>query len=557
MSAASVRGKVVAAFLAGTITEISDIGGTTLGVPAATDTIRRMLKSASDTSPALPAAEEVTAVPVPVEPDDRYGGRFTFAGSLRNRAARGTLINSAFMLGLGILSLLKGFILARFLSRADYGVWGVIIVSLSTLLWLKQVGIGDKFIQQDELDQELAFQKAFTLELAITGLCVLVMAAVVPLLVLLYDLPQIVLPSLVIAAALLVSVFQAPIWVYYRRMDFARERSLSAVDPVTQFIVSIALALAGAGYWSFVGGIAAGACASSVVAAAVSPFKLRLRYERGTLRSYWSFSAPLVVAGISSMAMSWSAVVAAKLELGVAAVGVIALASNITAFTDRVDAMVTGALYPAICAIRDRTALLYESLVKSNRLALMWAVPFGVGVTLFCSDLVRYAIGERWRPAVIVLEVYGVAAAINHVGFNWTAYFRAIGETRPIAAANVAATVVFVVIGIPLLLAFGLPGFAGGVAIQGLLALVLRAYYLQRIFPAFHFLRHAARSFAPTVPAAAAVLLIRVLDRGTHSLGLALGELALYIAIAALATWWLESELLRDAASLVRRERTP
>ena len=66
----------------------------------------------------------------------------------------------------------------------------------------------------------------------------------------------------------------------------------------------------------------------------------------------------------------------------------------------------------------------------------MWAVPFGVGVTLFCPDLVHFGIGERWRSAIVVLQVYGVAAAINHVGFNWTAYFRALDRTRPIAVAS-------------------------------------------------------------------------------------------------------------------------
>ena len=88
--------------------------------------------------------------------------------------------------------------------------------------------------------------------------------------------------------------------------------------------------------------------------------------------------------------------------------------------------------------------MLYESLVKSNRLALMWAVPFGDRRDLFCSDLVRFVLGERWRPAVVLLQVYGVTAAINHVGFNWTAYFRAIGRTRPIAVGDRRATAVFI-----------------------------------------------------------------------------------------------------------------
>jgi PST family polysaccharide transporter len=517
--------------------------------------MRRMTQSAPPVPSAPGSEEELQSAAIAPGAADRFGGRFSFSGSLRVRAARGTLINTGFTVGLGLLGLLKGFILAGFLSRTDYGIWGILVVSLGTLLWVKQVGIGDKFIQQDELDQERAFQKAFTLELAFTAMCVLLIVVAAPVLVVVYDLPQLAAPSAVVAVVLLISVFQAPLWVYYRKMEFARQRALAAVDPVVGFIASVALAAAGAGYWAFIGGLAAGVCAASAVAVWRSPFRLRLRYEPGALRSYWSFSAPLIVAGVASFVMAWSAVIAAKLDLGVAAVGVIALASNITMFTDRVDQLVTGALYPAICAVRDQTSLLYESLVKSNRLALMWAVPFGVGITLFSSDLVHFGIGERWRPAVTVLEVYGLAAAINHVGFNWTAYFRARGETRPIAVANLAATATFLVAGIPLLLAFGLPGFAAGIALQGLAALAMRAFYLQRIFPGFDFLLHAVRSFLPTVPAAGAVLLLRIAVPGRRTVVLALAELTVYVAVTAAFTWYLESSLLREAVDSVRGRR--
>ena len=270
--------------------------------------------------------------------DESYGGRFSFPRLAQNPAARGrTLINTGFDIGIGGLGLLKGFILAGFLSRADYGIWGVIVVSLATLVWLKQGGIGDKYVQQDEPDQELAFQQAFTLELLLTLGCVVLIALALPLLVLIYDLPQIVAPSAVIAAALVISVWQAPQWIYYRRMEFGRQRALTAVDPVVGFVVSVALAVAGAGYWAFVIGLAAGATASSLASTWRSPYKARWRFERGALRKYTSFSGPLLVAGLASFVMAWSAVIAAKLDLGVAAVGVIALAENIASFTDRVD----------------------------------------------------------------------------------------------------------------------------------------------------------------------------------------------------------------------------
>ena len=145
----------------------------------------------------------------------------------------------------------------------------------------------------------------------------------------------------------------------------------------------------------------------------------------------------------------------------------------------------------------------------------MWGVPFGVGVSLFGADLVHLVIGDRWRAAILLLQVYGITAAINHVGFNWTAYFRARWTGRGRSPwSPVAAAVVLLGVGIPLMILLGLRGFAIGVAAQALAALVLRAVYLGRLFAGFSFLRHAARAFVPTVPAAAVVLAARWLDPG-------------------------------------------
>ena len=479
--------------------------------------------------------------------EDAVSGAPRFTGSLRTRAARGTVVNTVFSVGLGGLTLVRGFVLAAFLTPSDYGIWGVLAVSLGALLFFKAAGIGDRFVAQDAEDQTAAFQRALTAELVLTAACVVLMAVAVPLLILVYDLPSLLWPSVVIAGTLLVSVFQAPQWIFYRRMDFVAQRVMTAVDPVVGFAVSVALAVAGAGYWAFVAGMAAGTCAASLVAVWRSPFPIRLRFEPGMMREYRAFSGPLLVAGAAGSAMAFGAALAVKLQLGVAAVGTIALAYNVVSFTDSVDQLITGTLYPAICAVRDRTDVLYESLVKSNRLTLMWGVPFGVGVSLFGADLVHLVIGDRWRGAILLLQVYGITAAINHVGFNWTAYFRALNRTRPMAVVTVAAAVVLLGAGIPLMVLLGLRGFAIGIVAQGLVALVLRAVYLGRLFSGFSFLRHAARAFVPTVPATLVVLVARWLDPGHRNLGRALAELAVYALITVAATWRSERGLLREA----------
>src|SRR3954468_2198091 len=75
--------------------------------------------------------------------------------SLRRHAARGTIINGAFLVGLNTLGLMRGFLLAGFLATFDYGGRGVLSVAVAGLFWFKDVGVPDKYVQQDEADQQL------------------------------------------------------------------------------------------------------------------------------------------------------------------------------------------------------------------------------------------------------------------------------------------------------------------------------------------------------------------------------------------------------------------
>ena len=246
---------------------------------------------------------------------------------MRRRTARGTLVNAAFSSGLAGVGLLRQLAISIFLTASEFGFWGLILISVMTLLWFKDVGVSDKFIQQDEPDQELAFQKAFTLNLAWTGLFFVLILAAIPVFALLYGRSDVIVPGFVLSLVVLGTALQSPTWIFYREMRFARQRALIAIDPVVSLVVTVALGAAGAGYWSLIIGGVAGSWLAAAAALRASPYPIRLRWDRRAARDYFSFSWPLFVATASQATVVLGAVFASKAAVGLAGLGAIALAN--------------------------------------------------------------------------------------------------------------------------------------------------------------------------------------------------------------------------------------
>jgi O-antigen/teichoic acid export membrane protein len=474
----------------------------------------------------------------------------------RRRTAGGVLINSAFQVGLVAASALRGVVVAAFLTRSDYGIWGIVSLTLWTALSLKTVfGASDKYIQQSDEDQEAAFQRAFTVEVIFAAIIAPVAVGVVFGSAYAAGHQAILAPGLVMLLMLPSIALQFPIATFYRRMEYRRQRKLQAVEPIVGAVVMVTLAILGAGYWSFVIGALAGSWSSALVTVRASPYKLRWRYDRGTLGSYVRFSLPLLISSASMLAVFQVIMLVGATPLGLAGLGTYTLVGNIVQFTDQADNIVTETLYPAVCAVSDRTRLLSEIFVKTNRLALMWAVPFGVGVALFAGDLVHFVLGARWEPAIPLLEIMGLVTAFNHVGYNWSAFVKSRGTTWPMAVTAVVVSAVVAASAIPLMYSDGVVGIGYAFAAGTAVGLVLRSVVMVRFFSGVNPLGHLIRAFAPTMVAVAPVLAARAAFGPDPSLLSGAGLLVLYLGLTAAGTAVFERSLVAEVLGYLKRRQ--
>ena len=144
------------------------------------------------------------------------------------------------------------------------------------------------------------FQRAFTLELGLALLFAVLIAIAAPVIAAAYGEPRLLPLTLAVAYLPIAFALQAPLWIFFRRMDFIRQRSLQAVVPLTTFAVTVPLVVAGVGVWSLVIGAFAGNVAAAVLAdpAVALPARAALRPRprssatwRSRGRCSWSRSA--------------------------------------------------------------------------------------------------------------------------------------------------------------------------------------------------------------------------------------------------------------------------
>jgi O-antigen/teichoic acid export membrane protein len=335
-----------------------------------------------------------------------------------------------------------------------------------------------------------------------------------------------------------------------------RLRSLQAIVPLGTVLVAVPLLLAGVGVWALVIGPLCGNAAAVAAAWRASPYPLRLRPDRAAARRYLRFSWPVFATSATALLVAQGQIAVFGISDGLAAAGYITLATTLTRYVDRADQILATTIYPAIVRVRERAEVLEELFAKSNRLTLMWAFPFGAGLALFGADLIRFVLGEEWDGAIVLLGGLAVAGAVQQVGYNWFAFYRARGQSWPQAVEAGAFAASFAAFAVPGALLGGAWWFVAGRFACTVCVLAVRHVYVNRLLPGVRMLPIALRAGVPVALATAPVLALRVaLWGGDRSLAQALIELALWLAALALATRRFEGGLLAELRGYLRPAR--
>lgn len=328
--------------------------------------------------------------------------------------------------GLGIVSTL---ILARLLVPADFGLVAMAMSVIAILELATSFSFEVALIQRREVTPA-HYNTAWTLNALLSSACAALTAVLAYPTAHFYDEPRLTLVMLVLSLGWLLSGFENPgIVDFRRRMDFRREFAFLAMKRVLAFSVTVVLAFTLRNFWALVIGSISGRMLGVALSYALHPY--RPRPSLAAARELFGFSAWMLATNALAVLLSKVPHFVVGRMLGAQPLGLLTVGAEIGQIpTNDLAAPINRAIFPGFSRLVDEGQRLRETFLDVMSVTAMVAVPAAAGIAAVAGPLVLVLLGPRWVEAVPIVQVLALASAVMVITSNNGSVYLALGQPR-------------------------------------------------------------------------------------------------------------------------------
>jgi O-antigen/teichoic acid export membrane protein len=325
---------------------------------------------------------------------------------LKGRTVRAGII-SVGARGFGfVIRIASLMILGRLLDPTDYGLVTMVTAFTGVLNMFGGFGLFQAAIQRDALS-EAESTALFWLNLAFGGLLTLTAVAAAPMVSAFYHEPRLLAITQVIAITFVITAAGVQHGVLLqRRMLFGLSATIEISSLLIGTVVSIAMAMAGYGYWALVSMTITLPLATTLglwLSTGWVPGRPQWASE---IRSMLRFGCGMTLIGF----VSYFGKNIDKLLLGrvwgTEAVGLYGRAFHLINFPgDNLNTTIGEVAFAALSRTKGDTERLRRYFLKGYSLVVTLTLPLTVVCALFADDLVVVVLGPKWADAAEIFRI--------------------------------------------------------------------------------------------------------------------------------------------------------
>ena len=320
--------------------------------------------------------------------------------TIGGRTARGGVVTMASHGLKFAVSIVATAILARLLSPHDYGLIGMVAVATNFVVMFKDLGLSLATVQKAEISSR-QISTLFWVNLTLSGITMLVMFLLAPAISWFYGDSRLTMIAVVSATGFLIGGLTVQHEALLKRqMRFMALSAVALVAMIVGYIVGIAFAWYGFGYWSLVFSQLALLATDAILVWMICGWRPGLP-RRGTgVRSMLSFGGNITAYGtVNYFSKNADNLLIGKF-FGPQQLGLYNKAAQLVGLpTDQVHEPVMAVTVPALSRLADSPERYRKAYLRIMEKVLMLVMP-AVALLIVSSDwLVSIVLGSQWKDA--------------------------------------------------------------------------------------------------------------------------------------------------------------
>lgn len=365
---------------------------------------------------------------------------------------------------LQVSSVATTILLGVYLSRIDYGIFGLASSFVSFLGYFSDIGLAGALIQkkdeltEDDLATTFTIQQILVVSLVVGSLLLSVPIASFYKL----DSAGLWLIRSFLVAFLLSSLKSIPSVVLERKLDFNKMVVPQILETLGYNIVVVVLAWKGYGVWSFTWAVLARAIIGLIAIYMVAPWKIKFGLNKNIAERLFKFGIPFQWNAFLALAKDDLFFLFLGKILPIGDLGYIVQAKKLAEMPLRlVMDNVIRVTFPAFSRLQHDMALLRKALEKTTFGMAFIIFPIYVGLIFFMHPffqiIPKYS---KWEPALISFYMLSITSAVAGLSSPLTNALMAVGKIKITLALMVLWTISTWVLAPLLTYLIGFNGFA-------------------------------------------------------------------------------------------------
>lgn len=350
------------------------------------------------------------------------------ASDTGNKALHGVLWTFLAYYGGKLLVLASTVVLARLLTKDDFGVAAFALTAISFLEVAASLGIGPALIYHRE--EPGAADTAFWLGMILSTLLCAATWLIAPLFGAFFHDPRAVPVVRALALTFPIQGLGNIHDVLLRKqLSFRRKFVPDVSRSAAKGVVSICLAVAGFGAWSLVIGQLAGVALGTIVLWIVHPWRPSFRFAMRMSRALLTYGVNIATVDALGIVLSNTDYLLVGRYIGAAALGIYTNAFRIPDMVImQFCSLISRVIFPLYSQMRDDPKALPRSFLITTRYVALITVPLSLGMLLVARPLILVVFGARWEEAVPVLQAIAIYAMMLSLAYNAGDAYKAQGH---------------------------------------------------------------------------------------------------------------------------------